>query len=98
LEDGELWISDSGSTYHPTGDPRLMYDMRGISPEERRIAIGDGRALNVIGMGSLGLILHAKTEFPITVKNVILVERMHFNLFSLHCGQDTQTMILDREG
>ncbi|CAM9930784.1 unnamed protein product, partial [Hapterophycus canaliculatus] len=98
LEDGELWISDSGSTYHTTGDPRLMYDMRKITPEESRIAIGDGRAFSVIGMGSLDLILHAKREFPITLKNVISVERMHFNLFPLHCGQETPTIILDRDG
>ncbi|CAN0404827.1 unnamed protein product, partial [Scytosiphon promiscuus] len=83
IEQGEEWVADSGCTYHTTGDPRLMYNMQCVPPEESRIAPGDGRVLNVVGKGSLNLIMHAQTEFPVTLQKVLLVEGMHFNLFRL---------------
>lgn len=86
LKAGDLWIPDSGSTYHTTGDSRMMYNMQNVPPEDSRIAFGDGRVLNVLGMGSLDLVPHAQTDFPIILERVLLVEGMHISLFL--CMQD----------
>ncbi|CAN0391984.1 unnamed protein product, partial [Hapterophycus canaliculatus] len=79
LLEGEEWIADSGSTFHTTGDPRLMFNF-----QRSRLAIANGIALNVLGKGSIHLIMHAQTDFPLTLHDVLLVENMRFNLFSLH--------------
>ncbi|CAM9536995.1 unnamed protein product, partial [Hapterophycus canaliculatus] len=74
----------SGSTFHTIGDPRLMFNLQPIPIEQSMLALANGIALNVFGKGSVNLIMHAQTDFPVTLHNVLLVENMRFNLFSLH--------------
>ncbi|CAN0364963.1 unnamed protein product, partial [Hapterophycus canaliculatus] len=83
LLEGEEWIADSGSTFHTSGDPRLMFNFQRVPIEQSRLAIANGIALNVLGKGSIHLIMHAQTNFPLTLHDVLLVENMRFNLFSL---------------
>ncbi|CAN0276546.1 unnamed protein product, partial [Hapterophycus canaliculatus] len=82
--EGEEWIADSGSTFYTTGDPRLTFNFQLIPVEQSWLAIANGIALNVLGKGSFNLIMHAQTDFPVTLHDVLLVENMRFNLFSLH--------------
>ncbi|CAM9559510.1 unnamed protein product, partial [Hapterophycus canaliculatus] len=82
--EGEEWIADSGSTFHTTGDPRRMLNLQPIPIEQRRLAIANGIALDVLGKGSVNLIMHAQTNFPVPLHDVLLLENMRFNLFSLH--------------
>ncbi|CAM9766224.1 unnamed protein product, partial [Hapterophycus canaliculatus] len=92
------WIADSGSTFHITGDPRLTFKFQPIPIEQSRLAIANGIPLNVLGKGSVNLIMHAQTDFLVTLHDVLLVENMRFNLFSLHAGQRKQEIILDSTG
>ena len=95
---GELWVSDNGATNHITSDARNVYDWVEIPPEKRKVMIGDGKAMRVIGVSSLNLGMHSKTDFVVKLTGVYVTEGIGFNLFSLHQAQARQTIILDKEG
>ena len=60
--------------------------------------IGDGKALRVIGVDSLNLRMHSKTDFDVKLTGVYVTEGIGSNLFSLHQAQARQTIMLDKEG
>ena len=91
-------MSDNGDTNHITGYARNVYDWVEIPPEKRKIMIGDGKAMIVIGVGSLNLRMHSKTDFDVKLTGVYVAEGISFNLFSLHQAKALQTIILDKEG
>ena len=94
----DFWVSDNGATNHITSDARNVYDWVEIPPEKRKVMIGDGKATRVIGVGSLNLIMHSKTDFDVKLTGVYVMEGIGFNLFSLHQAQARQTIILHKEG
>ena len=46
--------------------------------------IGDGKGMEVLGVGSLNLKLHAKADFNVKLTNVFVSKGIEFNMFSLH--------------
>ena len=94
----EFWVSDNGATNHTTSDARNVYEWVEIPPEKRKVMIGDGEAMRLIGVGSLNLRMHSKTDFDVKLTGVYVTEGIRFNLFSLHQTQARQTIILDKEG
>lgn len=77
----EAWIVDTGATHHMTGDASAISDLRD-SPV-KSIEFGGGDSVAVLGQGdrrvtsAVGGVSHA-----ITLKDVLLLERMSFNLLS----------------
>ena len=90
----EFEVFDNGAM----SDARNVHDWVEIPPEKRNFMIGDGKAMRVIGVGSLNLRMHSKTDFDVKLTGVYVTEGIAFNLFSLHQGQARQTIILDEEG
>ena len=93
----EFWVSDNGATNHITSDACNVYDWVEIPPEKRNVMIGDGKAMRVIGVGSLNLIMHSKTDFDVKLRGAYVTEGIGFNLFYLHKAQTRQTIIQDKE-
>ena len=94
----EFWVSDNGATNHITSDARNVYEWVEIPPEKRKVMAGHGKAMRVIGVGSLNLRMQSKTDFDVKLTGVYAAEGIGFNLFSLHQAQARQTIILDKEG
>ena len=69
-----------------------------MPPEKQKVMIGDGKAMRVIGVGSLNLKMHSKTDFDVQLTGVYVIEGIGVTLFSLHQPQARQTIILDKEG
>ena len=94
----EMWVSDHGVPNPVTSDPRFVYDWAEIPPGKEKVLIGDGKKMNVIGIGSLNLKLHLKTDFNLKLTRVYVTESIKYNLFSLHEAQGRQKIIMDEDG
>ena len=95
---GELWVLDNGATNRITSDPTNVYDWIEIPKGKEKVLIGDGKGMEVLGIGSLNLKMHAKVDFNVKLTNVFVTKGIGFNLFSLHDAQARQTIIMDKEG
>ena len=94
----EIWISDNGATNHITNDSTNVYDWVKIPPGKEQVLIGNGKGMRVVGVGSLNLKMHSKTDFNVKLTGVYVTEGIGFNLFSLHDAQARQTITLDKDG
>ena len=93
----EYWVSDNGATSHIISDARNVYDWVDIPPERRKVMIGDGKVMRVIGVGSLNLRMHSKADFDVKLTGVYVTEGIGFNVLSLHQAQARQTIILAKK-
>ena len=66
----QFWVSDNGATDHITSDACNVYDWVEFPPEKRKVMIGEGKAMGVIGAGSLNLRMHSKTDFDVKLARV----------------------------
>ena len=62
LRGSELWVSGNRATNHIPSDPRHVYDWVEITPDKEKLLIGHERAMQVLGVGSLNLKMHSKTD------------------------------------
>ena len=76
-----MWVSDNGATNHVTSDPRFVYDSVEIPPGQDKVLIGDEKEMNVIGIRSLNLKLHSKTDFNEKLTIVDVTEDIQYKLF-----------------
>ena len=93
-----MWIGDSGATSRITRRADLMYDTRPPSPHRSTIILGDGSIKKVLFVGKLDLVFHSRTDYPVTLHDVLFVPDMGFNLFSFHLGQEKHEIILNKTG
>ena len=54
--------------------------------------------MGVIGVGSLCLRMHSKTDFDAKLTGIYVTEGIDVNLFSLHDAQQRQKITLDKHG
>ena len=54
--------------------------------------------MRVLGVGSLNLKMHSKTDFHVKLREVYVTEGIGFNLFSMHDARARQTINLDKDG
>ena len=56
----ELWASEKGATNHVSNDARKVYDWVEILLGRDKVLIGDGKAMRVLGVGSLNIKMHSQ--------------------------------------
>ena len=83
---GELWIDDSGATYHITNNAELIYDTSPPPPNRSRIILGDIFTKKKVEFirKTLNLTFYIKINNPATLYDVSFVPGLGFNLFSFH--------------
>ena len=94
----ELWISDNGATNHIINDSRNVYDWVETPPGKEKVLNGDWKGMRVIGVGTLNLRMHSKTDFDVKLTRVCVTEGIDFDLFSIHDAQQHQKITLDKHG
>ena len=94
----DAWIGDSGATTHMTRSAELMYDTKPPPLHRSRIILGDGSIRKVQFVGKLDLILHSRTDHPVTLHDVYFVSDLGFNLFSFHVVQEKHEIVLNKTG
>ena len=93
-----VWIGDSGATTHMTRNTDMMYDTKSSTPHRSIIILGDGSTKKVPFVGKLDLVVHSRTDHPVTLHDVYIVPDLGFNLFSFHVVQDKHEIILNKTG
>ena len=76
----------------------LMYDTRPPSPHRSRIILGDESIKKVQFVGNIDLVFHSRTDYPVTLHDVLFVPDLGFNLFSFHVVQEKHEIILNKTG
>ena len=94
----DVWIADSGASYHMTHDRTRIYTVRPSPPGRETITIGYRRKIKVEYIGNMGVIFHGKTDQRITLIDVAYVSGLGFNLYSLHAAQGTHLIVSDVSG
>lgn len=94
----EVWVSDNRATNHITSNVRNVYDWIDIPSGKERVMIANGKAMRVIGLGSLNLIMHSKTDLGVKRTGVYVTQGIRFNLFSLDDAQSRQPITHDKDG
>ena len=94
----DVWIGDSGATPHMTRNADMMYETSPPSPHRSRIILGDGSIGKIQFVGELDLVLHSRTDHPVTLNDVSCVPDFGFNLFSFHAVQENHDIILNKTG
>ena len=94
----DVWIGDSGATTHMTRSAELMYDTKPPPLHRPRIILGDGSIRNVQLVGKLDLVLHSRTDHPVTLHDVSFVPDLGFHLFSFHVVQEKHEIVLNKTG
>ena len=75
-----------------------MYDWVEIPRGKYKVLIGDGKAMRVLGVGSLNLKMHSKTDLKVKLNAAYVTEGIGFNLFSFHDAQAKQPITLGKNG
>lgn len=60
----------------------------GMPPERRKVVIEDGKAMSVIGVGSVNLRMHSNSCFDVKFTGVCVTASIGLNLVSLHHAQE----------
>ena len=89
----DVWIDDSGATTHMTRNADMMYNTRSPSPHGLRIILEDGSIKKVQFVGKLDLVFHSRTDYPVTLHDVLFVPDLGFDLFSFHVVQEEHETI-----
>ena len=94
----DVWVGDNGATTHMTRSAELMYDTKPPSPHRSRTILADGSIRKVQFIGKLDLVLHSRTDHPVTLHDVSFVPDLGFYLFSFHVVQEKHEIILNKTG
>ncbi|CAN0439319.1 unnamed protein product, partial [Laminaria digitata] len=85
LSESDLWVADSGATYHVTGDPTFMFECKPPPVGKGTLLVGDMRSMRVECFGKLSMVMHsAGGDLDVVLMNVAYVPGFKFHLFSLH--------------
>ena len=103
--DAEVWIADSGSTHHTTGDMIRVFNTRPPPSSSNTAVLGDGKVLPVLAVGSLKHRFYQSSRdrsdsngtcFLLT--NMYVLQGIRFNFFSTHQAQKSQPIMSDNDG
>ena len=81
-----------------TRNADLMYDTRPPPSLRSRILLGDGSIKKAQLIGKVDLVLHSRTDYPVTLYDVSFVPDLGTNLFSFHVVQKKHEIILNKTG
>ena len=90
---GDARIEDSGATSHMTRNADYIYDARPPPLHRFSIILGDGSTKKVQLIGTIDLVFHSRTDYPVILRGVSLVPDLGFNLFSFHAAQEKHEKI-----
>ena len=94
----DFWTGDSGATCHMTNDASKMCCMRPPKFDQKEVTTSDRTRLKVECVGNNDVILHGRSDEPITMIDVSYVPDLKLNLFSFHNARHTHVIILDAAG
>ena len=94
----DVWIADSGASYHMTHDRTRIYNARPPPPGRETITIGDRRRIKVEYIGNMDVNFHGKSNQRITLIDVAYIPDLGFNLYSLLAVQRTHLIVSDASG
>ena len=69
----QWWVGDSGASVHGTGCMDNFYNTRPPTPEESRLIVGAGEAIQVKCIGDLNVVLHCDGDVVVTLKEMSFV-------------------------
>ena len=88
-DDRNSWYKDSGATHHMTSNLHWMTNIKSLR-ETTLVKIGDSTELKAVSTGDVNLSAYdGEKWYPITLRQVLFVPNLSFNLFSL-------TTVLDK--
>ena len=87
--DDDVWIADSGASWHMTHDEKILKKLRPPPPGLETVTIGDRRKLKVDCVGNLDVTFHRDTDKRIMLVDVTCVPGLGFNLYSLRRPENT---------
>ena len=97
-------IGDSGASRHTFGDGTYVRNKRLPAAEEAYLIIANGKRLPVACYGDLDFVLHCErygkpwSNVRVTLKNVVVIPGIWFNLISFTQIQEAYPVLLDKEG
>ena len=94
----DIWIADSGASYHMTHDRTRIYNVRPPPPRHETSTTEDRRKIKVGHIGNMDVIFHGKTDQRTTLIDVAYVPGLVFNPYSLHAVQRTHMIVSDASG
>ena len=99
----EKWIADNGAINMLTGDSRRLLNLKPAPFGREYVQIRNGDFLRVLRAGSLNLVFHIDTPareytFRVQLSEVYVLDRLSFDLFSLHHAQRKKYIVLNDAG
>lgn len=91
---GGMWLIDSGCSNHMTGNKGLFQQLRDV--QNQSIKLGDGKSLQVSGIGSIAL--YSNSGRTCTLTNVKFVHDLAHNLLSVGQLMNSGYMVEFAEG
>ena len=81
------WLIDSGASSHMTSEKKILTSYREFERPEK-VGLGDGRIVNVVGMGNVYISMQLKGHEPNVsmIYNVLYVPKLACNLFSVRAA------------
>ena len=95
---GDVRLGDSGATSHMTRNAEHMYDAGSPPLHRSRIILGDGSTKKAQLIGTIDLVFHSSTDYPVILHGISLVPDLGFNLFPFHAAQEKHKIILNKTG
>lgn len=93
-----LFYADSGATDHMSFQRELFTNFREFSSNECHVKVGDGRKLNVMGIGDIDVQINNKQGTTITIKDVLLAPDLDRNFLSVSRATEKGMRAVFEEG
>ena len=94
-----LWVGDNAASVHSTNDRTHVYNLRPPTTAERFLNVATGEPQEVLGFGSLDLMLHCNGHIiRITLRNVAVVPGLAYDLMSFNLMQEAFHITLTESG
>ena len=98
IEGAQWWVGDSGASVHETGKMDHFYNTRPPTPEESRLNLGTGEVMQVKCIGDLDMVLHCDEDVVVTLREVVFVPDLWYELMSFNIIQETENIVLNKTG
>ena len=96
----DIWIVDSGATCHMCNDETFFSELNTLN-EPQEVSLGDGHKLQAVAEGEvlLHMLLPDGSTKRCTLKNVLLIPKLAYNLLSVSkASEKGKTVNFDESG
>ena len=93
-----IFLGDTGAVIHGVSFGDCVYNRRQPRPWKRYLMLGDGKCMPVGFYGDLDLDLHCEQDMRVTLKNVVVVSCLAFDIMPFDRMQERHEIILNRAG